>query len=140
MSRVLLQKYSPSIFFNPKINKGDLISTNGDEITLKKGHTYNVTITGSLGVSSNTSDGKGYYCIQMTDSTKNADLCREITRIGRYGSSAKIPYNINNYSFNYNRVYDASAADVKLRFLFEQSTYNTVLDDFNGTITITALD
>ena len=37
-------------------------------------------------------------------------------------------------------MYDASAKDITLKFLFEQSEYNTLLMEFIGTITITALD
>ena len=37
-------------------------------------------------------------------------------------------------------MYDASARDITLKFLFEQSEYDTLLVEFIGTITITALD
>ena len=37
-------------------------------------------------------------------------------------------------------MYDASAKDITLKFIFEQSEYNTLLVEFIGTITITALD
>ena len=100
-------------------------------------HIYNVIISGSLGVGSNASDKTGYYCIQMTDSSEDADFCRNITRIKRDG--AKLPYSNDYHSFNFNRMYDASARDITLKFLFEQSEYNTLLVEFSGTITITAL-
>lgn len=136
-----LQFGSKNISLAEKINKGGLISSTQDGyITLKKGHTYNVIISGSLGVCSGTSDGKGYYCIQMTDSSNNSDFCREITRIKRDGVSVSIPYSTDYHSFNFNRMYDASAEDITLRFLFEQSTYDTYIESFRGTITITALD
>lgn len=123
-----------------KINRGGLISASGNEITLKKGHIYNIVISGSLGVSSNASGNTGYYCIQMTDSSEDADFCRKITRIKRDGTSARLPYTHDYHSFNFNRMYDASAKDITLKFLFEQSEYNTLLEEFSGTITITALD
>ena len=134
----LLQNCSARIGFTEKINRGGLISASPNEITLKKGHIYNVIISGSLGVGSNASDKTGYYCIQMTDSSEDADFCRNITRIKRDG--AKLPYSNDYHSFNFNRMYDASARDITLKFLFEQSEYNTLLVDFSGTITITALD
>ena len=134
----LLQNCSARIGFTEKINRGGLISASPNEITLKKGHIYNVIISGSLGVGSNASDKTGYYCIQMTDSSEDADFCRNITRIKRDG--AKLPYSNDYHSFNFNRMYDASARDITLKFLFEQSEYNTLLEGFSGTITITALD
>ena len=134
----LLQNCSARIGFTEKINRGGLISASPNEITLKKGHIYNVIISGSLGVGSNASDKTGYYCIQMTDSSEDADFCRNITRIKRDG--AKLPYSNDYHAFNLNRMYDASARDITLKFLFEQSEYNTLLVEFSGTITITALD
>ena len=135
-----LQNHPARIEFNEKINRGGLISASGNEITLKKGHIYNIVISGSLGVSSNASGNTGYYCIQMTDSSEDADFCRKITRIKRDGPSARLPYTHDYHSFNFNRMYDASAKDITLKFLFEQSEYNTLLEEFSGTITITALD
>ena len=135
-----LQNHPAKIEFTTKINKGGLISASGNEITLKKGHIYNIIISGSLGVSSNASGNTGYYCIQMTDSSEDADFCRKITRIKRDGTSARLPYTHDYHSFNFNRMYDASAKDITLKFLFEQSEYNTLLEEFSGTITITALD
>ena len=134
----LLQNHAARFEFTTKINKGGLISASANEITLKKGHIYNITISGSLGVSSNASDNSGFYGIQMTDSSEDADFCRNITRIKRDGT--KLPYSNDYHSFNFNRMYDASARDITLKFLFEQSEYNTLLVEFSGTITITALD
>jgi len=133
-----LQNHPARIEFNEKINRGGLISASGNEITLKKGHIYNIVISGSLGVSSNATGNTGYYGIQMTDSSEDADFCRNITRIKRDGT--KLPYSNDYHSFNFNRMYDASAKDITLKFLFEQSEYNTLLMEFIGTITITALD
>ena len=134
----LLQNHAARFEFTTKINKGGLISASANEITLKKGHIYNITISGSLGVSSNASDNSGFYGIQMTDSSEDADFCRNITRIKRDGT--KLPYSNDYHFFNFNRMYDASARDITLKFLFEQSEYNTLLEGFSGTITITALD
>ena len=120
-----------------KINKGGLISSYMNNITLKKGHIYNVCLSGSLEVGSNEFNNSGNYSIQMTDGYDD-DLCRELTRIKRDG--AKIPYTNDQHSFNFNRVYDASNKDITLQLWFENSAYNTYLGGFRGTITITALD
>lgn len=133
-----LQNHPARIEFNEKINRGGLISASGNEVMLKKGHIYNIVISGSLGVSSNATGNTGYYGIQMTDSSEDADFYRNITRIKRDGT--KLPYSNDYHSFNFNRMYDASAKDITLKFLFEQSEYNTLLMEFIGTITITALD
>ena len=129
-SRVYISVYE-------KINKGGLISSYRNNITLKKGHIYNVCLSGSLEVGSNEFNNSGNYSIQMTDGYDD-DLCRELTRIKRDG--AKIPYTNDQHSFNFNRMYDASNKDITLQLSFENSAYNTYLGGFRGTITITALD
>lgn len=136
-----LQYGSQKISLSEVINKGGLIAATQDGgVTLKKGHTYRVIISGSLGVCSGASDGSGYYGIQLTDSSATPDFCREITRIKRDGVSAAIPYSTDYHSFHFTRLYDASAQDITLKFLFEQSEYDTYIECFLGTITITALD
>ena len=120
-----------------KINKGGLISSYRNNITLKKGHIYSVSISGSLEVGSNESNKSGNYSIQMTDGYDD-NLCRELTRIKRDG--AKIPYTNDQHSFNFSRMYDASNKDITLQLRFENSAYNTYLNGFSGTITIIALD
>lgn len=136
-----LQYGSQKISLSEVINKGGLIAATQDGgLTLKKGHTYRVIISGSLGVCSGASDGSGYYGIQLTDSSATPDFCREITRIKRDGVSAAIPYSTDYHSFHFTRLYDASAQDITLKFLFEQSEYDTYIECFLGTITITALD
>mgnify|MGYP004508882187 CR=1 FL=1 len=120
-----------------KINKGGLISSYRNNITLKKGHIYSVSISGSLEVGSNESNKSGNYSIQMTDGYDD-NLCRELTRIKRDG--AKIPYTNDQHSFNFSRMYDASNKDITLQLRFENSAYNTYLNGFSGTITIITLD
>lgn len=126
-----------NITVHEKINKGSLISSYRNNITLKKGHIYNVCLSGSLEVGSNEFNNSGNYSIQMTDGYDD-DLCRELTRIKRDG--AKIPYTNDQHSFNFSRMYDASNRDITLQLWFENSAYNTYLGGFRGTITITALD
>ena len=135
--RVFLNNDNAALSVYEKVNSGDLISTYLDKITLKKGHVYSVTISGSLQVVSNESNNSGNYSIQMTDGYNN-DLCREVTRIKRDGE--KIAQTKDQHSFNFTRIYDASDEDITLKFMFEQSAYNTRLESFKGTITITALN
>ena len=135
--RVFLNNGNAALRVYEKVNSGDLISTYLDKITLKKGHVYSVTISGSLQVVSNESNNSGNYSIQMTDGYDD-DLCREVTRIKRDGE--KIAQTNDQHSFNFTRIYDASDEDITLYFMFEQSAYNTRLESFKGTITITALD
>ena len=135
--RVFLNNGNAALSVYEKVNSGDLISTYLDKITLKKGHVYSVTISGSLQVVSNESNNSGNYSIQMTDGYDD-DLCREVTRIKRDGE--KIAQTKDQHSFNFTRIYDASDEDITLYFMFEQSAYNTRLESFKGTITITALD
>ena len=114
-----------------------MISSYWNNITLKKGHIYSVSISGSLEVTSNESNNSGNYSIQMTDGYDD-DFCRERTRIKRDGK--KIPQTNDQHSFNFNRMYDASNKDITLQLWFENSAYNTHLKGFKGTITIIALD
>ena len=116
--------------------KGDLISSHTDGIYLKKGHSYSVSISGSIELQSN-EDSSGNYSVQMTDNYDN-DYCREATRIKSDG--VKLPYSKDQHHFSFNRIYIASDKDIPLQFIIEQSSYKTMLHGFNGTIVITALD
>ena len=115
---------------------GGLVSTYMDEIYLKKGHTYSVTISASMELQSH-EDRSGNYSVQMTDNYDDG-FCREATRIKRDG--VKLPYSRDQHHFSFSRIYIASDEDITLRFKIEQSSYKTTLLGFNGTITITALD
>ena len=115
---------------------GGFVSTYMDEIYLKKGHTYSVTISASMELQSH-EDRSGNYSVQMTDNYDDG-FCREATRIKRDG--VKLPYSRDQHHFSFSRIYIASDEDIPLRFRIEQSSYKTTLLGFNGTITITALD
>ena len=67
---------------------GGFVSTYMDEIYLKKGHTYSVTISASMELQSH-EDRSGNYSVQMTDNYDDG-FCREATRIKRDG--VKLPY------------------------------------------------
>jgi len=83
--RTVLNNSRVNISVYEKINKGGLISSYRNNITLKKGHIYNVCLSGSLEVGSNEFNNSGNYSIQMTDGYDD-DLCRELTRIKRDGT------------------------------------------------------
>ena len=119
-----------------EVESGGLVSTYMDEIYLKKGHTYSVTISASMELQSH-EDRSGNYSVQMTDNYDDG-FCREATRIKRDG--VKLPYSRDQHHFSFSRIYIASDEDIPLRFRIEQSSYKTTLLGFNGTITITALD
>ncbi len=115
---------------------GGLVSTYTDEVYLKKGHTYSVTISAYMELQSH-EDRSGNYSVQMTDNYDDG-FCREATRIKRDG--VKLPYSRDRHHFGFSRIYIASDEDIPLRFKIEQSSYKTTLLGFNGTITITVLD
>ena len=117
--------------FQEKLNRGGLVSCNGTTFKLKKGHTYNVCVSGS--VYAMTNDNSGNYGVQMTDGYDN-DYCRELTLIEQESRGA------HNLSFN--RIYNLSGAenDLELKFSLEQSIYNTYLLSFRCNVIITALD
>ena len=65
--RTVLNNSRVNISVYEKINNGGLISSYMNNITLKKGHIYNVCLSGSLEVGSNEFNNSGNYSIQMTD-------------------------------------------------------------------------
>ena len=82
---------------------GGLVSTYMDEIYLKKGHTYSVTISASMELQSH-EDRSGNYSVQMTDNYDDG-FCREATRIKRDG--VKLPYSRDQHHFSFSRIYIA---------------------------------
>ena len=80
---------------------GGFVSTYMDEIYLKKGHTYSVTISASMELQSH-EDRSGNYSVQMTDNYDDG-FCREATRIKRDG--VKLPYSRDQHHFGFSRIY-----------------------------------
>lgn len=134
----LLQNYAATPYFTQKLNSGDLVSCYRNSVTLKKGHTYMVCLSGSIGVSSNNNDGN--LCVVMKDGYDDT-TCKNATRIYQYyapNSKPKVP--LYQYSITYNRIYNAKNNDISLTYTFEQEDYNTVLDTLSCTYTVIALD
>ncbi len=134
----LLQNYAVTPYFTQKLNSGDLVSCFQNKVTLKKGHTYMVCLSGSIGVSSN--DNNGNLCVVMKDGYDDT-TCKNATRIYQYyapNSKPKVP--LYQYSITYNRIYNAKNNDISLTYSFEQENYNTVLDTLSCTYTVIALD
>ena len=117
--------------YREKHNRGGLVSYNGTTIKLKKGHTYNVCVSGM--VNAMTNDNSGKYSVRMTDGYDD-NYCRYITLIEQEGRGSN--------SLCFNRIYDLTGAknDVELKFSLEQGDYKTYLLSFSGSVTITALD
>ena len=111
-----------------------MVSCYQNTVTLEKGHTYSVNISGSIAVSSNC-DGR--FCAVMTDGYDN-ELCKRLTRTQHHGGEMEAR-NIQQ-SFAFNRIYNAKDAKLTLKFAFEQEDYNTILDSFDAMITVIALD
>ena len=117
--------------YREKHNRGGLVSYNGTTIKLKKGHTYNVCVSGM--VNAQTNDNSGKHSVRMTDGYDD-DYCRYITLIEQSSRGSN--------SLCFNRIYDLTGAknDVELKFSLEQGDYKTYLLSFRGSVTITALD
>ena len=114
---------------------GLIVANMNGTIILKKGHVYSQNMSGSIQVRS--ADDSGNYSVQFTDGYDN-DFCREATRIKRDGR--KISITSDQYSFSFNRLYDATDGDIILTFGIEQSSYETYLVSLNNSITIIALN
>ena len=133
--------YTPSVFlqdgavtpkFREKLSSGGLVSCDGENLKLKKGHNYLVSVTGS--VYAQTNDKSGNYSVQMTDGQNDA-LCRETTRtVVEKSTSGRA-----QQSIGFTRVYSAKD-ELMRKFALEQADYNTYLLSFRCTVTITALD
>ena len=119
------------LYYREMHNRGGLISYNGTTLRLKKGHTYNVCVSGM--VNAMTNDNSGKHSVRMTDGYDD-DYCRYITLIEQNSRGSN--------SLCFNRIYDLTGAknDVELKFSLEQGDYKTYLLSFSGSVTITALD
>ena len=119
------------LYYREMHNRGGLISYNGTTLRLKKGHTYNVCVSGM--VNAMTNDNSGNYSVRMTDGYDD-DYCRYITLIEQSGRGSN--------SLCFNRIYDLTGAknDIELKFSLEQGDYKTYLLSFRGSVTIIALD
>ena len=119
------------LYYREMHNRGGLISYNGTTLRLKKGHTYNVCVSGM--VNAMTNDNSGKHSVRMTDGYDD-DYCRYITLIEQDSRGSN--------SLCFNRIYDLTGArnDVELKFSLEQGDYKTYLLSFRGSVTIIALD
>ena len=136
MGGVVLKNYTAKIEINESMSSGGLISCYSNTVTLKKGHKYSLSMSGSIAVSANNDNGN--YSVQMKDGYDD-DFCRALTRVKRDGRPIK-DVTLDQYPFSFGRIYDATDRDITLRFEFEQSSYSSCLDLFNCTFTVFAID
>ena len=135
MTQTFLFRGPVAVWFNYKLSSGDLISCNQNTVTLKKGHTYSLCISGSIELSANNDEQK--IRVVMTDGYDN-ELCKNLTRINDIGECKKQKW--FQQTFTFNRIYNAKDTEVTLKFYFEQENYNAILESFNCMLTIIALD
>lgn len=135
MYSAMLQRGKIALRFNYKLSSGDLISCYQNTVTLKKGHTYSLNISGSIDLSANNNDNK--ICVVMTDGYDD-ELCKNLTRISDVGTCEKLKW--YQQTFTFNRIYNAKDTEVTLKFYFEQENYNTIIESLHCMLTIIALD
>ena len=119
------------LYYREMHNRGGLTLCGETTIRLKKGHTYNVCVSGP--VNAMTNDESGRSSVRMTDGYDD-DYCRDFTLIEQEGRGVNTLY--------FNRIYDLTDAenDIVLEFSLEQGDYKTYLLSFKCTVTIIALD
>ena len=117
-----------------KINSGELIDWNLNQrtVTLKKGHTYSITFSGSFGIYAETS---GWYAAGLQDGfSKESDLN---TYVHMYTNDAEnsevwVPFTLD---------YICKAEDdIVLKYSFRKMTPITNIKGANYSLTIIALD
>lgn len=124
-----------------EVNSGGLISYDAANrtITLKKGHTYNVCLTGSLWFNSNDKSDKKNFAIGVwledgyqPEIAKRATFTHEYNESNKY-VSLKVP-------LTYSRFYVADSQDITLQYKLVKEYSSTYVDYFGYHLTITALN
>lgn len=124
-----------------KVNSGGLISYDAANrtITLKKGHTYNVCLSGSIGISSNDKSSKKSFNMGIwLEDGYQSDIAKKATFTHEYNESNK--YVSIRVPLTYSRFYVADSQDIVLKYKFGKEFSWTYLDHFNYHLTITALN
>ena len=123
-------------YYQRMMSGGGRVTCDGTTFKLKKGHHYQVSISGAFYAMSE--DSNGHYALYLTDG-RDEMLCRDLTCITVDGRKLNETRR-EQHSVSLNRVYDATGGDVTLRFYVIQGEYDTYLLRYRGTVTITALD
>ena len=129
------------ISLDVKTNEGDLITydSSNRSVTLKQGHTYNVSFNGSIGISAIQAGqpiaaalADGYDNNQSISSTLIKKIPNQAD--GVEDMSLQVP-------LSYNRLYMATDSDVSLSYMITRyMTMYTKLDTFTYNLTITVLN
>nr|WP_288556727.1 hypothetical protein [uncultured Mediterraneibacter sp.] len=127
--------------FNAQINSGNLVTYNGSQgtITLKQGHVYQVSFSGSIALGATQSNQS--FGAAVTDGYDNTQSMNSTLIRGNFGQSGGNTDMSMQVPMTYNRLYDATNGDVALQYtLINYMLIYTKVDSFNYNLTITALN
>ena len=127
--------------FNAQINSGNLVTYNGSQgtITLKQGHVYQVSFSGSIALGATQSNQS--FGAAVTDGYDNTQSMNSTLIRGNFGQSGGNTDMSMQVPMTYNRLYDATNGDVVLQYtLINYMLIYTKVDSFNYNLTITALN
>ena len=127
--------------FNVQINSGNLVTYNGSQgtITLKQGHVYQVSFSGSIALGATQSNQS--FGAAVTDGYDNTQSMNSTLIRGNFGQSGGNTDMSMQVPMTYNRLYDATNGDVVLQYtLINYMLIYTKVDSFNYNLTITALN
>ena len=127
--------------FNAQINSGNLVTYNGSQgtITLKQGHVYQVSFSGSIALGATQSNQS--FGAAVTDGYDNTQSMNSTLIRGNFGQSGGNSDMSMQVPMTYNRLYDATNGDVVLQYtLINYMLIYTKVDSFNYNLTITALN
>ena len=127
--------------FNAQINSGNLVTYNGSQgtITLKQGHVYQVSFSGSIALGATQSNQS--FGAAVTDGYDKTQSMNSTLIRGNFGQSGGNSDMSMQVPMTYNRLYDATNGDVVLQYtLINYMLIYTKVDSFNYNLTITALN
>ena len=127
--------------FNAQINSGNLVTYNGSQgtITLKQGHVYQVSFSGSIALGATQSNQS--FGAAITDGYDNTQSMNSTLIRGNFGQSGGNSDMSIQVPMTYNRLYDATNGDIVLQYtLINYMLVYTKVDSFQYNLTITALN
>ena len=127
--------------FNAQINSGNLVTYNGSQgtITLKQGHVYQVSFSGSIALGATQSNQS--FGAAITDGYDNTQSMNSTLIRGNFGQSGGNSDMSIQVPMTYNRLYDATNGDIVLQYtLINYMLVYTKVDSFQYNLMITALN